>query len=491
MTSPLLSLDRLGIRLKGKTLVSNANLKLATQTTLALVGESGSGKTITALAITRLLPQLQLTGSITFAGNELTQATDAKLRRLRGGAIGYIFQEPLSALNPLHRVKKQIGEQLRSHSWSGSHSERISQLLAMVGLDPAQTLHKFQHELSGGQRQRVMIAMALANNPKLIIADEPTTALDYQIRTEILDLMQRLKQQLGIAMLLISHDLELVRDYADSIAIMRAGRIIESGKTQTIFTQPREAYTHDLLLPLASKPPTPPVDAAPLLSCKELAIRYPIKRGILKRVVGYHHVIDRLSFTLASGCTLGLVGPSGCGKSSIALAILRMIDSSGAINLDGVQLDALSRRAMRPHRRKVQIVFQDPFSSLNPRMTLAQILAEGIRLHRITSTSKITALAAQALASVGLAPDLLLRYPHQLSGGQRQRIAIARVLVLQPKLLILDEPTSSLDRTTQRQIIELLLKLQQQHGISYLFISHDLEAVKALSHEIIRLGAPG
>jgi len=487
--TPVLELERLNICLNGKQLVSDASLRLERNSTLGLVGESGSGKTMTGLAVTRLLPHMQLGGKILFCGRELADANEAELRRLRGGAIGYIFQEPLSALNPLHRVSRQIGELLATHAWPGSHGERIAELLDMVGLQPARTLNKFQHELSGGQRQRVMIAMALANNPRLVIADEPTTALDYQIRSSILDLLRDLQHRLDISMLLISHDLELVRDYAQEIVIMRSGRVIESGETEQIFTSPQQPYTRELLLPLAAHPPAPAAEPKRLLACDKLSISYPIKRGIFKRVVGHHHVIREMSFYLDTGSTLGLVGPSGCGKSSIALAILRLIVSSGNIGFAGVKLDQLSRRAMRPLRRDLQIVFQDPFSSLNPRMTLARILAEGLRLHLSRDVQEITRLSIEALNQVGLPADTMERYPHQFSGGQRQRIAIARVLALKPKLLILDEPTSSLDRRAQRQIIELLLRLQREMQLSYLFISHDLEAVKALSHRIITLDA--
>ena len=483
----MLNVKRLRVAIQGAVVVDDLSFSVADKTTLALVGESGSGKTMASLAITHLLPETDIQGSIEFEGKELVGASQAELRQVRGGAIGYVFQDPMSALNPLHRVTRQIGELLKTHAWPGNRQQRIADLLEMVGLPQATVGAKFQHELSGGQRQRVMIAMALANNPRLIIADEPTTALDSHIRIAILNLLRDLQQQLGLSMLLISHDLELVRGYAESVVIMRQGKQVESGNTEAVLTNPQHPYTKQLVAPLALQPVVPADNAPELLRCDDLSVRYPIKRGIVKRVVGYHSVVDRLSFRLQQGMTLGVVGPSGSGKSSIAMALLRLIPSNGAIHFAGQRIDSLTRRQLRPYRRDMQIVFQDPFSSLNPRMTVAQIVSEGLYLHISRSRQQVHERAMEALAQVGLDADVLSRFPHQFSGGQRQRIAIARVLALHPKLVILDEPTSALDASTQRQLLELLLRLQSEHRLSYILISHDMDAVRALSHHIITL----
>ncbi|PLX42460.1 MAG: microcin ABC transporter ATP-binding protein [Deltaproteobacteria bacterium] len=461
--------------------------------TVALVGESGSGKSVCALSILQLLPYQQArhpSGSILFDGIELMKASGATLREVRGGRIGIVFQEPMTSLNPLHRVGRQVSETLILHKGLSQEAarERVLELLEMVGIkDPAEKFDAFPHELSGGQRQRVMIAMALANEPDLLIADEPTTALDVTIQAQILSLLKELGVRFNMAVLLITHDLSIVEKYADKICVMTEGEIVESGSTAEIFGRPRHPYTIKLL----GAEPTPKAvkvesDADPLIEGKGVKVWFPIKRGLLRRVSGYVKAVEEVDLKAYRGRTLGIVGESGCGKTTLALALARLIHSDGEISLGGKEISRLAKGELRPLRRRIQIVFQDPFGSLSPRMSVRQIVEEGLLVHKVgKSADERDALVVEALRDVGMDPDSRFRYPHEFSGGQRQRIAIARALVLRPEVLILDEPTSALDRSVQTRLIELLRKLQHEHNLTYLFISHDLKVVRALSDEII------
>jgi microcin C transport system ATP-binding protein len=464
--------------------------------TLALVGESGSGKSVTALSILQLLPYPTAKhgpgSSIKFDGKEMIGADAALLQRVRGGRIAMIFQEPMTSLNPLHTLEKQIGETLFLHKHMSAEVARARtlELLHLVGLADAESrLGAYPHQLSGGQRQRVMIAMALANEPDLLIADEPTTALDVTIQAQILKLLKELQSRFGMALLLITHDLGIVRKMAGRVCVMTEGRIVETGATETVFTAPRHAYTRHLL---AAEPkgaprlldPPPPV----VLTGDAIKVWFPIKAGVLRRTVGYVKAIDGVSVIVREGETVGIVGESGSGKTTLGLALLRLLDSEGRIAYDGTRLDALSSARMRPLRRQLQIVFQDPFSSLSPRLSVAQIVDEGLAVHRIGGTAaERRMLIDEVLREVGLDPESADRYPHEFSGGQRQRIAIARALVLKPRFIVLDEPTSALDMSVQAQIVELLRDLQQRHRLAYLFISHDLRVVRALASQVIVL----
>jgi microcin C transport system ATP-binding protein len=464
--------------------------------TVALVGESGSGKSVTALSILQLLPYPTAKhgagSSVRFDGKEMIGADAALLQRVRGGRIAMIFQEPMTSLNPLHTLEKQIGETLFLHKHMSAEVARARtlELLHLVGLADAESrLGAYPHQLSGGQRQRVMIAMALANEPDLLIADEPTTALDVTIQAQILKLLKELQSRFGMALLLITHDLGIVRKMAGRVCVMTEGRIVETGATETVFTAPRHAYTRHLL---AAEPkgaprlldPPPPV----VLTGDAIKVWFPIKAGVLRRTVGYVKAIDGVSVIVREGETVGIVGESGSGKTTLGLALLRLLDSEGRIAYDGTRLDALSSARMRPLRRQLQIVFQDPFSSLSPRLSVAQIVDEGLTVHRIGGTAaERRALIDEVLREVGLDPESADRYPHEFSGGQRQRIAIARALVLKPRFIVLDEPTSALDMSVQAQIVELLRDLQQRHRLAYLFISHDLRVVRALASQVIVL----
>ncbi|HEX3501578.1 MAG TPA: ABC transporter ATP-binding protein, partial [Stellaceae bacterium] len=464
--------------------------------TVALVGESGSGKSVTALSILQLLPYPTAKhgagSSIKFDGNEMIGAGPALLQRVRGDRVAMIFQEPMTSLNPLHTLEKQIGETLFLHKHMSAEAARARtlDLLHLVGLADAESrLGAYPHQLSGGQRQRVIIAMALANEPDLLIADEPTTALDVTIQAQILKLLEDLQVRFGMALLLITHDLRLVRKMAERVCVMTAGMIVETGATEAIFTAPRHAYTRHLLAaepkgtPRRIEPPPPVV-----LTGDAIKVWFPIKAGVLRRTVGYVKAIDGVSVAVREGETVGVVGESGSGKTTLGLALLRLLDSEGRIVYDGTQLDGLSGARMRPLRRQLQIVFQDPFSSLSPRLSVAQIVEEGLTVHRIGGTAEARrTLIDQALREVGLDPASADRYPHEFSGGQRQRIAIARALVLKPRFIVLDEPTSALDMSVQAQIVELLRDLQQRHRLAYLFISHDLRVVRALASELIVL----
>jgi len=459
--------------------------------TLALVGESGSGKSVTAHSILRLLPYPLAShpaGQILFHGEDLLQADEKRMRAIRGNRIAMVFQEPMTSLNPLHTVGKQINEVLSIHKGlrGRAASARTLELLELVGIPNArERFRAYPHELSGGQRQRVMIAMALANEPELLIADEPTTALDVTVQLKILELLKDLQARLGMSLLLISHDLNLVRRVAHRACVMQRGRVVEQASCEQLFRAPQHPYTQELL---AAEPSGGPVDVEqrpPLLEVNDLRVWFPIKKGVMRRTVDHVKAVDGVSFSLPKGQTLGIVGESGSGKSTLGLAILRLIGSRGEIRFQGHELSSLSQRDVRPLRRQMQVVFQDPFGSLSPRMSVGQIIGEGLRIHRIGTAKEQEAAIIEALVEVGLDPDTRHRYPHEFSGGQRQRIAIARALVLKPALILLDEPTSALDRTVQRQVVELLRSLQQKYDLTYLFISHDLAVVRALSHQMM------
>ncbi|TCP60749.1 microcin C transport system ATP-binding protein [Rhodovulum bhavnagarense] len=458
--------------------------------TVAIVGESGSGKSVTALSTVSLLPEsATVTGSITYEGEEMIGATEARLRDIRGDDISFIFQEPMTSLNPLHTVERQIGESLALHQGLSGAAARakVLELLTKVGIrDPESRLGAYPHQLSGGQRQRVMIAMALANGPDLLIADEPTTALDVTIEAQILDLLADLKREENMSLLFITHDLGIVRRIADRVCVMKDGELVESGRTEEIFANPRHPYTQKLLAAAAGGAPDPvKPDAPEIVRTEGLRVWFPIQRGLLKKTVGHVKAVNEADISVRAGETLGIVGESGSGKTTLALAIMRLISSQGRIAFQGRDIDGLKSRALRPLRRDMQIVFQDPYGSLSPRMTIEQIVAEGLGVHGSPTGRSRREEVAQMLTEVGLDPAMMHRYPHEFSGGQRQRIAIARAMILRPRLLVLDEPTSALDMTVQVQIVDLLRALQRKYDLAYLFISHDLRVVRALSHKVI------
>ncbi len=461
--------------------------------TLALVGESGSGKSVSALSILRLLPTppaVYRSGEIVFSGQELLHAPERILRQVRGDRIAMVFQEPMTSLNPLHTVEKQIGEVLEIHrGLTGTAARRrIIELLEQVGIqEPEKRLQSYPHQLSGGQRQRVMIAMALANEPDLLIADEPTTALDVTVQAQILQLLKHLQSEHGMALLMITHDLTIVRRIADRVAVMKDGEIVEDNETAALFANPQHPYTRKLLnAEPKGEPPVPDPERPVVLSCENLKVWFPIKRGFLKRTVGYIKAVNGISLQIRTGETLGVVGESGSGKTTLGLALLRLIPSEGPIVFMGRDISGCDAKCMRPLRRHMQIVFQDPFGSLSPRMSVRQIVEEGLRIQAPDlSWEERVALVAQALAEVGIDPAAMERYPHEFSGGQRQRIAIARAMVLHPRFVVLDEPTSALDLTVQAQIVELLRKLQKKHDLAYMFIYHELRVVKALATDLL------
>jgi len=461
--------------------------------TLGLVGESGSGKSVSALSIMRLLPYPAAShpsGEISFDGLDLLQQDENGMRRVRGNRISMIFQEPLSALNPLHTVEKQIGEVLDVHQGLSGDAQRrrVLELMELVRLpEPEKRLHSYPHQLSGGQRQRVMIAMALANKPDLLIADEPTTALDVTVQARILKLLKELQRELGMAMLMITHDLGIVRKVADRVAVMTDGRIVEQGEVGKIFETPRHEYTQHLLAAEPKGEPPPSDDSAPvLLSARELRVWFPVRRGVLRRTVDHVKAVDDVSFELRRGATLGIVGESGSGKTTLGLALLRLIASRGRIEFAGRDLTGLGPKAMRPLRRDMQVVFQDPYGSLSPRMTVGGIIVEGLRVHGLAPKGQaLRELVGRSLEEVGLDPEVQDRYPHEFSGGQRQRIAIARAIAMKPKFIMLDEPTSALDMSVQAQIVDLLRELQARHELAYLFISHDLKVVRAMANYLL------
>jgi microcin C transport system ATP-binding protein len=462
--------------------------------TLGLVGESGSGKSVTALSILQLLPYPVAThdpdSSIRFAGEELVGGPPERLREVRGNRIGMIFQEPMTSLNPLHTLEKQISETLFIHRGMSAVAarRRVIELLHLVGLGDAEhRLQDYPHQLSGGQRQRVMIAMAIANEPDILIADEPTTALDVTIQAQILQLMHDLRDRLGMALLLITHDLGVVRRMADNVCVMTGGEIVESGDTEAIFTRPQHAYTRHLLAAEPKGRAAPANPRAPaIVEAEKLKVWFPIRRGLLRRVTGHIKAVDGVSLTVRAGTTVGIVGESGSGKTTLGLALLRLIGAQGRIRFDGNDIADTSQKRLRPLRRQMQVVFQDPYSSLSPRLSTAQIISEGLEVHHLASSeAERRRLIDEVLLEVGLDHSAAQRYPHEFSGGQRQRIAIARALVLKPRFLVLDEPTSALDMSVQAQIVDLLRELQVRHGLAYLFISHDLKVVRALAHEIL------
>lgn len=491
MTAPLLSVRDLSVHFGVFTAVKGVSFDIAPGETLALVGESGSGKSVTALSVLKLQPaSATITGSIRFDGNELVGASDAELRAVRGNEVGMIFQEPMSSLNPVHTIGRQIGEVLAVHQGMRATAARARtiELLDAVGIpDPASRLDDYPHQLSGGQRQRVMIAMAIANNPKLLIADEPTTALDVTVQAQILDLLKDLQKQFGMAVLFITHDLAIVKKIADRVCVMTNGEIVESGPVGEIFADPKHDYTKKLLAAAPKGNPLVPAEDAPAVAeVDDLKVWFPIKRGILRRTVGHIRAVDGVSLSIRKGETLGVVGESGSGKSSLGYALLRLIPSKGRIVVLGQDVQSRSWRDLRPLRKHMQIVFQDPFGSLSPRMSVSQIVEEGLLVHQpqLSAEERLKKVAA-ALEEVGLDVSTAARYPHEFSGGQRQRIAIARALVLEPELVVLDEPTSALDVSIQAQVIDLLRAVQERRGLSYLFISHDLKVVRALAHRLI------
>ncbi|MCO6384542.1 ABC transporter ATP-binding protein [Oceanicola sp. 502str15] len=458
--------------------------------TVALVGESGSGKSVTALSTVSLLGEsARVEGSVRYKGDQMVGADEKKLMEVRGNDISFIFQEPMTSLNPLHTLEKQLAESLELHQGI-KRSEargRIIELLEDVGIrDPESRLGAYPHQLSGGQRQRVMIAMALANNPELLIADEPTTALDVTIQAQILDLLAELKQKRQMSLLFITHDLGIVQAIADRVCVMKDGEIVETGPTAEIFANPQHAYTKMLLSAAPQGGPSEvPAGAEEIVRTEDLRIWFPIQAGLLKRTVGHVKAVNAASLSVRAGETVGIVGESGSGKTTLALAIMRLIQSEGPIYYLGENIQGWKTRQMRELRRHMQIVFQDPFGSLSPRLTVAQIVAEGLGVHGVEQGYHPRDLVAQMLTEVGLDPAVMDRYPHEFSGGQRQRIAIARAMILRPRLMVLDEPTSALDMTVQVQIVDLLRDLQKKYGLAYLFISHDLRVVRALSHKVM------
>ncbi len=474
-----------------RSVVNHISFDIRRGETLALVGESGSGKSVTAHSILRLLPYplaQHPSGSIRYAGEDLLELPERKLRGIRGNRIAMVFQEPMTSLNPLHSIEKQINEVLALHKGlrGKAATQRTLELLELVGIpEPHKRLKALPHELSGGQRQRAMIAIALANEPELLIADEPTTALDVTVQLKILELLKDLQARLGMAMLIITHDLKLVRRIAQRVCVMQNGELVEQADCETLFTTPQHPYTCELLAAEPDGDPVASEDADTLLQVEDLRVWFPIKKGLLRRTVDHVKAVDGINFSLQRGQTLGIVGESGSGKSTLGLAILRLIGSQGGIRFGEHHLAGLSQRDVRPLRREMQVVFQDPFGSLSPRMTVGMIIGEGLRIHRIGTAAEQEQAIIDALKEVGLDPESRHRYPHEFSGGQRQRIAIARALVLKPALILLDEPTSALDRTVQRQVIDLLRSLQAKYNLSYLFISHDLAVVRAISHQLM------
>ncbi len=497
MTAPLLEVKDLSVAFtqggKQTLAVDHVSFSLNKGETLALVGESGSGKSVSALSILKLLPYPAAShpsGEIFFNGQNLLDADERDLRKVRGADITMIFQEPMTSLNPLHSVEKQIGEILELHTGLRGNQirERIIDMLIKVGIrDPETRLQDYPHQLSGGQRQRVMIAMALANNPDLLIADEPTTALDVTVQAQILKLLQDLQKEFGMALLLITHDLGIVKHMADTICVMRGGKIVEAGDTKAVFANPQHDYTKMLLAAEPKgKPPEVIPEAEEIVSARNMKVWFPIRRGFFRKTIGHIKAVDGVDFGIRAGATLGIVGESGSGKTTLGLATLRLISSQGEISFRGQRIDGLNSKAMRPLRKDMQVVFQDPFGSLSPRLSVLQIVEEGLQIQNPNlSADERRERVTKSLSEVGLDPATMDRYPHEFSGGQRQRIAIARALALDPKFVMLDEPTSALDMSVQAQIVDLLRALQARHNLAYLFISHDLRVVRALANEVI------
>ncbi|MGL4396577.1 MAG: ABC transporter ATP-binding protein [Hyphomicrobium sp.] len=496
MSAPLVSVKNLSVTFgEGESaapVVRNVSFGIAKGETVALVGESGSGKTVSALSILKLLPNSAShpSGEIVFGGRDLLRANEDDMRTIRGDKISIIFQEPMTTLNPLHTIEKQVGEILKLHQGLDDTAarERVISLLHKVGVrDPEKRLGSYPHQLSGGQRQRVMIAIALANEPDLLIADEPTTALDVTIQAQILELLKSLQQEMGMAMLLITHDLGIVRRMADRVYVMQSGEIVETGATEDVFSTPKHPYTRHLIAAEPKGMPEAITASSPVVvETQDLKVWFPIKRGLLQRTVDHIKAVDGLSLKLRAGETLGVVGESGSGKTTLGLAILRLISSNGPILYAGQRIDGYDSKAMRPLRKDMQVVFQDPYGSLSPRLTISQIIEEGLLIqHPEMSDDARRDRVSAALKEVGLDPLAQDRYPHEFSGGQRQRIAIARAMVLEPKFVMLDEPTSALDMSVQAQIVDLLRDLQKKRGLAYLFISHDLKVVRTLSNYLI------
>ena len=497
MSEVLLDVKDLSVAFKqsGKEFlaVDHISFSLNKGETLALVGESGSGKSVSALSILKLLPYPAAShpsGQVMFKGQDLLDANEADLRQVRGRNITMIFQEPMTSLNPLHSVEKQIGEILELHQGLKGQKARdvIVGLLEKVGIrEAASRLSSYPHQLSGGQRQRVMIAMALANKPDLLIADEPTTALDVTVQAQILKLLKDLQKEFGMALLLITHDLGIVRNMADNVCVMQKGKIVEAGSAKTVFANPQHAYTKMLLAAEPKgQPPKADLSATKIVETKNLKIWFPIKQGFFRKTTGHIKAVDGLDLILRSGQTLGIVGESGSGKTTTGLAIMRLISSQGEISFKNQRIDQFKSKDMRPLRKDMQVVFQDPFGSLSPRLSVLQIVEEGLIIQQPNlNAANRRERVAQALTEVGLDPNNMDRYPHEFSGGQRQRIAIARALALEPKFIMLDEPTSALDMSVQAQVVDLLRALQEKHNLSYLFISHDLKVVRALANDVI------
>ncbi|MBA3002932.1 MAG: ABC transporter ATP-binding protein [Desulfurivibrio sp.] len=469
--------------------LDKVSFAIAAGETAALVGESGSGKSVTALSILGLLEKdtARIEGQILFNGEDLVVCPEKRLRQIRGNRIAMIFQEPMTSLNPVYSIGAQLVEPLMLHQGLGKKeaAEKAENLLERCGItDAAQRLNSFPHQLSGGQRQRVIIAMALACRPDLLIADEPTTALDVTIQAQILALIKEIQQEMGMALLLITHDLNMVEKIAQQVHIMHEGRIVESGPTAEVFRKPQDPYTIHLLNSVPHEAPIPKNNPPPLLTATNLSCHFPIKAGFLRRTVNTIKAVDEVSLTIRRGTTFGVVGESGSGKSTLGMCLLKLVNSRGTLLYEGRDLLTLSNRQWRPLRRDLQVVFQDPFSSLSPRLNVGQIVGEGLSVHGLGNREERKQRVAEALVEVGLEPEMIERYPHEFSGGQRQRIAIARAVVLKPRFLVLDEPTSALDMTIQAQIIELLKNLQAKHGITYFFISHDLRVIKAMADEV-------
>jgi len=495
MISPLLTIKNLSIIFKNdeKTIhaVRRISLDLKKSETVALVGESGSGKSVTAYSIMRLLPKsaVYIDGEIEFEGKNLINMPENEIRNIRGNRIGMIFQEPMSSLNPLHTIEKQIKEILFVHQGLNQNQarEKTLELLEMVEIqNPIKRLNAFPHELSGGQRQRVMIAMALANKPDILIADEPTTALDLTVQSQVLRLIKNIQKKNNMAILLITHDFGIVKNFSDRVAVMNNGKIVEISSTKQIFSKPKHAYTKKLL---ESEPSGDPVNieknSITFVSTKKLRVWFPIKKGILKKTVDHIKAVNDLNIKIRKGHCLGIVGESGSGKSTLGLALLRLIKSEGEIEINKFSINKLQQKDITNLRKNIQIVFQDPFGSLSPRMTIEQIISEGLEVHEKENHKNHNSNIIQVLKEVGLDPKMMNRYPHEFSGGQRQRIAIARAIILKPGFLILDEPTSSLDRSVQTQVLDLLKKLQKKYKITYIFISHDIKVIKSICHEIV------
>jgi microcin C transport system ATP-binding protein len=498
--TPLLSVRNLGVRFRqggvATVAVEGVSFDVDKGETVALVGESGSGKSVTALSVLRLLPLSaeHQSGEILFKGKDLLKASEKELRAVRGDDISIVFQEPMTSLNPLHTIERQVGEILKVHRGMGETAAkaRVLELLEQVGIrEAASRLGAYPHQLSGGQRQRVMIAMALANEPDLFIADEPTTALDVTVQAQILKLLADLQKQTGMALLFITHDLGIVRKFARRVCVMTGGRIVEQGLTETIFTNPQHAYTkHLLAAEPKGDPPKANLAAPVVMAAENLKVWFPIRRGFLRKTVGYIKAVDGIDIAVREGQTLGVVGESGSGKTTLGLALMRLISSDGRIVFLGKGIDGRNFKEMRPLRSEMQIVFQDPYGSLSPRMSVGDIVGEGLKVHAPgLSEGEREAKVQTALVEVGLDPSTSHRYPHEFSGGQRQRIAVARAMVLEPKFVMLDEPTSALDMSVQAQVVDLLRDLQRRRNLAYLFISHDLKVVRALANDIVVMRA--